>query len=63
MFRDRHGAMVRAWRLVQDFQRNVMFLPFQSWDIVSMLCPPPSNASLDSGENVYLVEQRWQCVR
>ena len=23
----------------------------------------PSNASLDSGENEYLVEQRWQCVR
>ena len=25
-------------RLVQDFQRNIMFLPSQSWDIVSMLC-------------------------
>ena len=23
----------------------------------------PSNASLDSGENEYLVGQRWQCVR
>ena len=23
----------------------------------------PSNASLDSGENDYLVGQRWQCVR
>ena len=23
----------------------------------------PSNASLDSGENEYLLEQRWQCVR
>ena len=23
----------------------------------------PSNASLDSGENEYLVVQRWQCVR
>ena len=22
----------------------------------------PSNASLDSGENEYLVGQRWQCV-
>ena len=24
---------------------------------------PPSNASLDSGKNEYLVRQRWQCVR
>ena len=24
-------------RLVQDFQKNIMFFPFQSWDIVSML--------------------------
>ena len=23
----------------------------------------PSNASFDSGENEYLVGQRWQCVR
>ena len=23
----------------------------------------PSNASLESGENEYLVGQRWQCVR
>ena len=23
----------------------------------------PSNASLDSGENEYLIGQRWQCVR
>ena len=23
----------------------------------------PSNASLDSGENEYLVGQRWQCAR
>ena len=53
-------------RWVQDFQRNFIFLPSQSWDIVSMLCPwarhLPSNASLDSGENEYLVGQRWQCV-
>ena len=39
--------------LEQDFQRNIMFLPSQSWVIVSMLCPweslLPSNASLDSG--------------
>ena len=44
-----------------------MFLPSQSWDIVKMLCPlasnSPSNASLDSGENEYLVGQRCQCVR
>ena len=26
-------------RLVQDFQRNIMFLPSQSWYIVLMLCP------------------------
>ena len=26
-------------RLMQDFQRNIMFLPSQYWDIVSMLCP------------------------
>ena len=25
--------------LVQDFQKKIMFLPSQSWDIVSMLCP------------------------
>ena len=25
--------------LVQDFQRNIMFLPSQSWDIVKMVCP------------------------
>ena len=28
-----------AFRLVQDFQRNIMFLPSQSWDIVKMECP------------------------
>ena len=46
--REGHGA---AWRfdnvnlprgfesgLVQDFQRQIMFLPSQSRDIVSMLC-------------------------
>ena len=26
-------------RLMQDFQRNIMFLSSQFWDIVSMLCP------------------------
>ena len=42
------------------------FLILGHWD---MLCPNfgqgtlPSNASLDSGENEYLVGQRWQCVR
>ena len=34
--------------------------------IVSMLCPwakpQPSNTSLDSGENEYLVGQRWRFV-
>ena len=29
------------------------------FDVVSL----PSNASLDTGENEYLVGQRWQCVR
>ena len=27
------------YRLVRDFQRNIMFLPSQSWDIVRMVCP------------------------
>ena len=38
-----------------------------SWDIVSMFVlgqgTSPFNASLDSGENEYLIGQRWQCVR
>ena len=25
-------------RLVQDFQRNIMFFPFKYWDIVKMVC-------------------------
>ena len=44
------------------FSENIMFLPSQSWDFVKMVCPWASNASLDSGENEYLVGQRWQCV-
>ena len=53
-YREGHSAMIRAWlelcqcrclpcgfefRLVQDFQKNIMFLLSQYWDIVSMLCP------------------------
>ena len=41
--REGHGTMVRAcgfeYCLVQDFQRNIMFIPSQSWNIVSMVCP------------------------
>ena len=44
-----------------------MFLSSEYYDIVSMLCPwtgtSPSNASLDSGENEYLVGRRSSCVR
>ena len=42
-------------RLVQDFQRNIMFLPSQYWDIVSMLCFWARHftlTALDLGENV-----------
>ena len=35
-------------RLVQDFQRNIMFLPSRYWDIVSMLCPWARNLTLKS---------------
>ena len=52
-YREAHGAMVRAWRfadvesrLVQGFQRNIMFLPSQYWDIVSMLCPWARHSTL-----------------
>ena len=52
-YREGSGAMVRAcsllqcrcllWEfepsLVQDIKRNIIFLPSQYWDIVSMLCP------------------------
>ena len=34
-------------RLVQDFQRNIMFLPSQYWDIVLMLCPWARHLSLN----------------
>ena len=54
-------------RSVQNFQGNIMFLPSQSWDILKMLCPWARHftlkTSLDSGENEYLVGQKWQCVR
>ena len=30
---------LRFGTLVQKFQRNIMFIPSQSWDIVKMLCP------------------------
>ena len=47
-------------------QRNIMFLPSQYWDIISMLFPwentLPSHALLDLGVHEYLVGQRWQCV-
>ena len=51
--------------LVQDFQRNIMFLPSQYWDIISMLCRWARHFTtlLDSSVNEYLVGQRWQCVR
>ena len=44
-----------------------MFLPSQSWDIGKMCVfgqdTSPSKVLLDSGENEYLVGQRWQCVQ
>ena len=46
---------------------RTMFLPSQSWDnfrcCVHGQGTSPSNASLDQGENEYLVGQRWQCER
>ena len=47
-------------RLVQDFQRNILFPRSQRWDIVSILC---LRAVLDSCENKYIRGQRWQYVR
>ena len=42
-----------------------MFLPSQSLLRCCVLGQgtSPSNASLDAGENEYLVGQKWQCVR
>ena len=36
-------------RLVQDFQRNIMFLPSQSWDIVKIVCPWVNSANCHCG--------------
>ena len=51
-----------AW--CRNSQRNIMFLP----GTIFRCCvlgqdTLPLHASLDSGENEYLVGQRWQCVR
>ena len=43
-----------------------MFLPSQTWGIISIFLGQgtlPSYASLNSGVNEYLVGQRWQFVR
>ena len=50
------------------FQRNILSLPSQYIGTLFPCCvlgqgTLPSNASLESGVNEYLVEQRWQCVR
>ena len=53
-------------RLVQDFQINTMFLPFNIGTLFRCVLgqsTSPSHVSLDSGVNEYLVGQRWQCVR
>ena len=73
MVRAWRTADVAACRAVSNpawcgiFREISCFPPSQFWDIVKMLCrwarSSPSNASLDSGENEYLVGQRWQCVR
>ena len=60
--REGHGATVRAWRhvplpmslppcgfessLVQDVQRNIMFPPSQSRDVVKILSPWARNFTL-----------------
>ena len=44
-------------RLVQTFQRNIIRCCVLGHGI------SPSNAPLDSGENEYLVGQRWHCVQ
>ena len=46
-----------------EFSEKYDVSPSQSWDVVKMLCPSRSNATLDPGENEYLVGQRWRCVR
>ena len=50
-----------------EFSGKYYVSPSQSWDIVKMLCPRARHftlkTSLDSGENEYLVGQKWQCVR
>ena len=54
-------------RLVRIFRDLLCFSPLNIGTLV--LCSVlgqdnlPSNASLDSGVNEYLVGQRWQCVR
>ena len=68
--------MVRAWRSVDVAAcRAVLGAGFSEKYHVSPLSgtllrccvlghdTSPSNASLDSDENEYLVGQRWQCVR
>ena len=75
-FREGHDAMVRAWRsadvavcrAVSNPAREIScFSPLNlgtllRWCVLGQ-DTSPSNASLDSGENGYLVGQRWQCVR
>ena len=44
------------------FLEKYRVLPSQYWDIVSLLCPWARRVPLNSGENEYLVGQRWQYV-
>ena len=68
--------MVRAWRFVAVRRAvlnpaiseiYIMFLPSQSWGIVSMLCPWARHRTLqylnEAKMSTYMVGQRWQCVR
>ena len=77
--REGHGAMVRAWRSADVaacravsnpawiFREISCFSPLNLGTLLRCCVPgqatSPSNASLASGENEYLVGQRWQCVR
>ena len=77
--REGHGAKVRAWRSAdvcrevsnpawcRIFREISCFSPLNLGTLARCCVleqgTSPSNASLDSGENEYLVGQRWPNVR
>ena len=81
LYREGHGAMVRAWRSAdvaacravsnpawcRIFREILCFSPLNLGTLLRCCVlgqgTSPLNASIDSGENEYLIGQRWQCVR